>query len=407
MERILDKRLVGIRFNQCNLFIGLYCFYMFIKAKEASAVSGMLLLAIVSISLLYFIYIQVKISQPKLLKCLSFLFIYFLVYGLIYIMTDRQIRDYSGLLMRNSDYIKNIAASILPIYPFYYFARRGTLNTKMLTYWVPIFFVLAIYQFLQFYDTLLQRAVVAGSRAVEFTNNEGYLFVSMLPLLFIKSRHKILQLALIGGCAVFIVAAVKRGGILIGGIAIAYYLYETIFKSRDKGKWKWIFLILCALLVSGYYISDFIASSDYFSYRLKNTMEGNMSGRDEIYGTIWAIFRKYDSSQMIFGDGANSSVYYTGMMAHNDWLEILINQGILGIAIYAYYFKVMYTTWRKNRKNTIIGLALGGLFITMFLKTMFSMGYTSYSLFTCIVYGYCMGNLAILKTSTNNVTGVA
>lgn len=242
---------------------------------------------------------------------------------------------------------------------------------------------------------MLANAMVKGSSADEFTNNTGYIFVSILPLLFLKQKNTILQYVFIGICAIFIVAAVKRGAILIGGISILYFVISSIKQSNRKKRSKIIAFLIIAILISGYYITDYISNSDYFSYRLNNTLEGNMSGRDEIYGGIWDAYFSSGFFHMLMGSGADSSIYYTGLLAHNDWLEILINQGLFGIVIFLCYNISLFKTWRKYSKNTDIGLCFSALFFILFLKTFFSMSYTEYSLYICMAFGYCASYISI------------
>ena len=68
-------------------------------------------------------------------------------------------------------------------------------------------------------------------------------------------------------------------------------------------------------------------------------MEGDISGRDNIakliidyHGTQANVF------QIVFGSGSDGTLRLIGAYAHNDWLEILFNQGIVGIIMYVIYW---------------------------------------------------------------------
>lgn len=388
--------------NCFNLFIGLYSSYIFLKAKNPNSLTGYLLLVITVISFGYFVYVQIKMRQPRMLKWLSILFYMFAIYGLIYIFLGETIYDYAGPI-RQIDYLKKIAASLLPVYPFYYFASKGQFSIKCLNFWIPIFILLSIYSFTNYYNVLLTAAQEHGSSATEFTNNTGYLFVSLLPLIFLRKGNIILNYVYIGVCALFIVMGVKRGAIITGGLCIVYYIFNILRESKGYKKIVFIFLSIIAIGIAGYYISMFIENSSYFAYRLDNTLEGNMNGRDSIYDKMLDIFVNSNILHMLVGHGADSTIYFTTMLAHNDWLELLVNQGILGVTVYFCYFIVVYRTWRKYSKYPAIGLSLGGIFIVLFLKTLFSMSYTEYTLFLCMAYGYCMAYINNIETSRNHV----
>lgn len=387
--------------NNCNLFIGLYTAYMFIKASGANSLTGYLLLLITIISLAYFGYVQFYMRQPRMLKWLSILFYMFTIYGVLYILLGETVHDYNGPI-RQIDYLKKIAASLLPVYPFYYFAKKGLFRLSYLNFWIPIFILVSIFSFANYYSNMLEQAQANGVAATEFTNNTGYLFVSLLPLIFLRKGSSVINYIYIGVCALFIVMGVKRGAIAIGGLCITYYLVSNLQRNKGSKKLWFILLSLIAVIIAGTYISDFIAKSSYFAYRLNNTLEGNMSGRDNIYSQMIDVFLNSDLAAMIFGHGADSTIYFTTMLAHNDWLELLVNQGILGVIIYLCYFVAIYRTWYKYHKDHTIGISLSGLFIVLFLKTMFSMSYTEYTLFTCMAYGYCMGYINNLKSNSVN-----
>ena len=129
--------------NSCNLFIGLYTAYMFIRAHETSSLTGYLLLLITVISLGYFLYVQFKMRQPRMLKWLSILFWMFVLYGLIYILFGETVYSYAGPIPR-TDYIKKIASSLLPVYPFYYFVSKGIFRMKYLNFWIPVFILVEV-----------------------------------------------------------------------------------------------------------------------------------------------------------------------------------------------------------------------------------------------------------------------
>ncbi len=384
--------------NSCNLFIGLYCMYLAMSANESSSITGYLLLLITIISLCYFLYVVMSQRQPQMLKWFSVLIFVFFLYGAFYLIDGETIIDHiSGGPVRKVDYIKKIAASLLPVYAFYVFTQKGQLTTRTILFWTPIIVLLSTYAFFQYHSMRLAWAHRHGSGQIEFTNNAGYIFVSILPLVFIKQKA-VLQYIMIAFIAVFAVMSAKRGAILIAGLSICYYLYSTLSGAKTSQKLKYIFLAIAGVIIAGYYISDYIQTSAYFSERLQATMEGNTSGRDEIYTILWRTFVDSNIPNQIFGHGPDRTIVYShGFLAHNDWLEILTNQGLFGVIIYLILFQKLFKTWRRYRNDQIIGISLGGLFIVLFLRTFFSMSYTEYTLATCMALGYCMRKVAEIE----------
>ncbi len=93
-----------------------------------------------------------------------------------------------------------------------------------------------------------------------------------------------------------------------------------------------------------------MSSSDYMMERIEDTLAGNSSSRDGLYSFFWKYFTE-DSCfiHYLLGRGANGTldIYYN--YAHNDWLEIAVNQGLLGIFVYAFYWFGFLKTWKRAK----------------------------------------------------------
>ena len=231
-----------------------------------------------------------------------------------------------------------------------------------------------------------------GSSADEITNNAGYLFLSLIPIWVLFRKKPLLQYAGLAFCMAFILMGMKRGAILIGGVVVLYLIWQIIRNAR--GKQRFIVILLTAVLaIAGvYFVIDMMSSSDYFIQRIEDTKAGNSSARDDLYSFFWTYFtERAELLHYLFGRGANGTleVYYG--YAHNDWLEIAINQGLLGIIIYLIYWINFYKTWRQSTNidaKTI--LALVG--IIYFAKTLFSMSYEDMTYVCTSVFGYALAN---------------
>ena len=80
---------------------------------------------------------------------------------------------------------------------------------------------------------------------------------------------------------------------------------------------------------------------------------------------------KYWMESPIFGNGLGSSVYYMGMYAHNNFVEILMSLGILGFAIF--YWPIISSiindinsTMRTKEENELSILSFA-LLVTTFV----------------------------------------
>ena len=164
-------------------------------------------------------------------------------------------------------------------------------------------------------------------------------------------------------------------------------IYKT---STSGGK----ILTIIATCVISFFIYKLVLyefdTNAYFGYRIEQTLEGSSSGRDELVDRLLVIYTdNFDFSQQLFGAGANATVKYISKYAHNDWVEILINQGLLGILIYIIYWVSLIKSWRKLRFPRLLHDAFGILILILLLKTLFSMSYSDVGLYGSLLMGYC------------------
>ena len=331
-------------------------------------------------------------NHPPYIKGLNLLVMMFSIYGFALILLNPSTIHYglSGISTASYSYIKSIYLSILPIYAFYYFSLKGYLTEDRLRWWAVVFCSSCVLSYYLYMQQAMEKLLERGSSAEETTNNAGYLFLSLIPVWVLFRKKPLLQYAGLAFCMAFILMGMKRGAILIGGVVVLYLIWQIIRNAR--GKQRFIVILLTAVLaVAGvYYVIDMMTSSDYFIQRLEAAKEGNTSGRDSIYSFFWTYFtEKADVLHYLFGRGANGTLEIYEKAAHNDWLEIAVNQGLLGIAVYVFYWKKLYSTWRQstNIEATTI-LALVG--IIYFAKTFFSMSYGDMTYVCTSVLGYAL-----------------
>ena len=344
-----------------------------------------------SLSVLYFVVVNWKYygRLPRFLSLLNFFLLILTLYGLYNIVIDKflVITALGGLEpVSNISYLYYIYSSLLPIYAFYYFAKTGWLTEKRIIVLLFVFVISASIYFWMAYEQLLIKALIRGDDSDEFTNNVGYIFVCMLPLVCFLKKYKALQYALIMYMFYYIMISMKRGAMLIGGLCLLYFIYQT---WKESSSWKRFVLLLCVgiLFVIGmHFVADMFADSLYFQARIEQTLSGDSSGRDQIYSHLIDYFlHKTSLSQFVFGSGANATVEVGGINAHNDWLELLINQGLLGLVIYLLYFVYLFRGMHQS-KNYIpnhIFIAYSMIVYILFVKSLFS----SWTIESMSIYG--------------------
>ena len=121
---------------------------------------------------------------------------------------------------------------------------------------------------------------------------------------------------------------------------------------------------------------------------MEKTQEGYSSGRDVIYAGAWHAWSDSDSFvTLLLGRGFDGilKLESTGHHhAHNDWLELLVNYGLLGVFVYLVLFVVFFIQASKIESLELKYAFLSGLLI-WFLKTLYSMGFTGETLSVAMI----------------------
>ena len=373
--------------NKPNLYTLGWCvyFYQGIFFPDGFIAIKLLLIVLLVVSLYYVFIANTQYKIPAYLIGLNALLFLFTIYGLYLTMIPFDHNPVPG-----SEYLKQIYVSLLPIYAFYVFSKEKRMTTKSIQTWALIFISLTIIYYFVSRQIILQRALLAQITKEEFTNNIGYSFVALIPLSLFFKKYIVWQYVILGVCFAFMVMAMKRGAILIGGISIILIIWKSIKMSNFKTKIGIIILSIVLLIVCGVFVKYRMETSDYFIQRIEQSSEGDSSGRNRIYKFYLNFFLEKNSpNQLLLGSGANSTLQLIGY-AHNDWLEIAINHGLLGVLTFIFYWSMFAKTAWNGRIKQTEKLILQILFIDFFLRTFFSMSYREMQVDTQLILGYCL-----------------
>lgn len=373
-----------------DIYIGITILFSILTAAGAdSPLMSPLRWIIISWSFLYYMKAVINFRNESFyIKSLIILFILFFIYGLAIIYEGQHfvvgIRNQTDV--SNKAYLFKVSTSLLPIFVYYNFGKTGQLNKTYINQRALLLMSVATLCYM-FYAQ--QQSIKQGSD--EVTNNAGYVILSIIPMLMLLKFRSWKQYLLLGFCMMLILLAVKRGAILISAILMVLYFGYFLKMSNKKTIRANIILIIFFTLVGVIALSVLLENNSYINQRFNDTLQGETSNRDEIYGTIFDfIIVDISIKNILFGYGANGTLELFGWYAHNDWLEIAINQGLLGIGIYMVYWVAFLLLCMKKNMPTDIRLTLWMLFVIYFLKTIFSMSYDQYTLYAGMALGYCV-----------------
>lgn len=166
-----------------------------------------------------------------------------------------------------------------------------------------------------------------------------YYILGLLPFILAITEKK-RQIIPIVVTAVSIFISQKRAGfIALLGLIILYYLLGSGREKRMRNTVGRV-LVLLLLLLGGYYLMIYMDSKFNLNLFLRMRMletDGG-SGRSVIWGYVSDGIKKSKTMHLIFGHGINGVKNLVGTHAHNDFLEIIYNYGIIALGLYVSFF---------------------------------------------------------------------
>lgn len=384
------------RLNFCHVFTLIWCLY-YVFAQSGGLFTRLTMFFILSVFLYNTYYANIHYRGNQLIKALNLLVLMFSIYGLLSIISGRNINNINFTYAIPSYlYIRRILMSLLPIYTYYVFAKQGKLRREDIWMYLVLFIMVAMVFYFREATFNFEKFDTE-----EFTNNAGKYFVFLIPLLFFieKPLYKYL---LLGILFFFIINSVKRGSILVGGILIVLLFINETKSIKGWKRFLTISLLIILIVAAGLYISNQLQNNSYFLYRWEKTNEGDSSGRDVLASkALDIIFNETSIWQIVFGHGSYATVELMGQYAHNDWLEIAINNGLIGLVIYFIFYVSFIRYCFKRKRSTFFPILLSYLAL-LFLFSLFSMGYEDLNIFYGMGLGLCLAHTDNVFSSVNN-----
>lgn len=367
-----------------SLFILLAVYYMQgAFYAQGSVISQVSLVLVVIISSIYFVKTLIIEERRNLFYNVWSLLLVLNIVG--YIFTADFENEYHVHMF------KGILLCMLPFYPFYYFAQTGELKAHHLLRFLVIMLPIKI---VLFYNNQSNILLENDPEVTNVVNNVAFSFVRLLPFVFLIKKYKIISIALIMLFLFFIIQGAKRGAMIVGGLGmILYFIFQIFSLEKERRVQGYLIAIICFLLI-GFFAYHMYLENEFLIARMNAMAEGNSSGRDEIFNKVFDSWYDEESLKVfLLGFGFAGSVKLAGNYAHNDWLELLSNFGILGVTIYLVLFysiakQLLDRNWRIEKKILLFTITL-----MWFTTTMFSMWYsTAQGYSQAILLAYLIGN---------------
>lgn len=179
-----------------------------------------------------------------------------------------------------------------------------------------------------------------------YTNLLFILPVIILLDIFQKRRDLFYRVISLTSLCIIFYAVLKtgsRGGLISIIISCSFYL---LFYNRITFK---RLIVLCIMAFIAYQVSLrlilFLPESVAERFTIYSAINSGASGRTYIWNMYFDIIINYSSiGRIFFGYGLSSSNYYMGAAAHNYYIQLLFEFGLLGSLIFSIF---MGTNLRK------------------------------------------------------------
>lgn len=379
-----------------SLYILLWILYKFqgLLWTEGNFLSQIILVSLTLFSVFYALKVNLDgCEKPVYFIALNILLVMFTIYGTVYILEGEHFYQ-GGATFRPSHYLKCVYNSLLPIYVFYYFSFKNILTQRMLCALGYVFLIMVVVSYFMQNLEVKNQMMENGIEGDDFVNNFGYDFLCLFPILSFYRKRTLFTYLIILCVMTFILMSMKRGAVFIGFFCMVWFLVEMFMNAKKLKKVLIILLSVCLVVVLFSFVLHMLETSDFFIQRVQSTMEGKTSGRDILFSTLSDYFLyDTDAFQFFFGSGANATLEISSKYAHNDWLELLVNQGALGLAIYLFYWISFFSVWRKMKGDASLYFPFGLLLFIFFMKTFFSFSYGGMNVYSTSVMGFCLGSL--------------
>ena len=280
--------------------------------------------------------------------------------------------------------IKDTLVCLIPFFIAYEIGDKSVLN--------PVFFLICMVPayMLSFWGVETLQTDIFGVRV---QNNIIYGILALFPY-FILVKHiigKILGFLLISFMVIY---AAKRGAVLaIPGIIILFFLDLIINAKKTFSHYLIVMVTLTAIIwLSFHNVADFVQNDDLIQRRVKATLNEKSSRHYDYYYNLW---RTADLEEQAIGLGYIATAQYSpdGEYAHNDLLEVLVDFGLVGVAVFAVLYLSLYMLCTNRFLLKDERLMLFSCLWIFFIKGLTAGGFFGDSWLLFFGFGYYVGKI--------------
>ena len=177
--------------------------------------------------------------------------------------------------------------------------------------------------------------------------NSIYLILSLFSFIFLV-ENRVLQIVLFIFPLLAFITSFKSTCLVAASLSLLYYYRVDIVSSKHKWKFFLIVLFICFLFLLSF--SKFINLSEIFS-SFNEDLDSGGNGRIEHFVYVLDLFMKKKVEEQFLGSGLMAVASDTYLSAHNDFIEVLYDYGILGIIIFIVFWRQLFLRRRLLKSD--------------------------------------------------------
>lgn len=216
---------------------------------------------------------------------------------------------------------------------------------ELIMFFIPLLFIISTLIYFSLRSAALTQLSFLTSDSVD---NSIFYIVLLIPLLFLlpmRKKYILMMVAIISTLFSF-----KRSAILSLFVMIVVCVYIDYFYHKKISFTKSILLsvILFSIIIGGGVYLDQLVGGVFFE-RFDTVVEDQGSGRLEIFNYVIEKIEHRPFEDKLMGTGFNSVIQNYSFSAHNDFLEMLYDYGIIGFLLYVLFvIQIIKTVFRSH-----------------------------------------------------------
>ncbi|MCR4604163.1 MAG: O-antigen ligase family protein [Prevotella sp.] len=223
----------------------------------------------------------------------------------------------------------------------------------------------------------------------------SYFTLYMLPLVFL-CKSKTVRIVATLVVAIVIISSLKRSGVVAFVLAFMAYIIVNQYVKKKLSPAAILGVIAILVLFITLFVVFASMGENSVMERFENIGNDNGSGRLVVWEMTGKLISRLDAGSLLVGQGYNMVLPNSPMSlsAHNDFLEILYDYGLIGLGLYVCAFlSVCYYTLKMLAAKSAYAPAMTMLMVIYVIQSMIShiIIYFWGSLFM-LSFAYIIGN---------------